>query len=462
MNLSRRRFLAGTGLAVGAPALMIPARTPHAAAPRLVARPGTAQLAPAKYKPSDIWGYEGGVPGPVLRLKRGERLARTFVNELPQASTIHWHGIRIDNRMDGVPHLTQAAVEPGGEFLYDFTVPDAGTYWYHPHNRTWEQLARGLYGALIVEETEPVEVDRDEVLLIDDWRLAEDGNLAGNFGNMHDMSHAGRLGNWLTVNGDGDLRMPVRRHERLRLRLVNTANARVMKIELRKMAGWVAALDGQPLERLAPMETLTLAPAQRADLIVDVLAAPGEEAFIASAEGENGYAMVTFPVTDSAREARLDEPQPLPANDIPALGDLEKARIVPLAMQGGAMGQMQGAMMGGQMMGMRDLVQKGKFWAFNGIADMPHDPLVSIDRGETVVIRMENETAWPHAMHLHGHHFRQVMADGSFGPLRDTLLVDRTETASIAFVADNPGDWMLHCHMVEHSETGMMTWIRVA
>jgi FtsP/CotA-like multicopper oxidase with cupredoxin domain len=461
MSLSRRKFLAATVAAGGTSLIGLPV-SGLAAAPRLVARPGTAQLAPPKYKPAEIWGYDGTVPGPVLRLKRGERLTRTFVNELPQPTTVHWHGIRIDNRMDGVPHLTQAAVEPGAEFLYDFTVPDAGTYWYHPHSRTWEQLARGLYGALIVEETEPVAVDRDEVLLIDDWRLAEDGNLAGNFGNMHDMSHAGRLGNWLTVNGDGDLRMPVKRHERLRLRLVNTANARVLSVELRKMAGWVVALDGQPLDTPEPMEKLTLAPSQRADLIVDVIAAEGEEAFIASAEGDNGYAMVTFPVEGTARDSRLDEPAPLPSNDLAALGDLEKARIVPLAMQGGAMGRMEGAMMGGRMMGMRDLVQNGKVWAFNGVADMPHDPLVTASAGETIVIRMVNETAWPHAIHLHGHHFRQVMADGTAGPLRDTLLVNRGETANVAFVADNPGDWMLHCHMVEHSDTGMMTWLRVA
>ena len=103
----------------------------------LEARAGSAQLVPPDYPATPIWGYEGRVPGPVIRVRQGERVRRRFVNELPQASTVHWHGIRIENAMDGVPELTQAAVPSGGSFLYDFVAPDAGTYWYHSHNRTW-------------------------------------------------------------------------------------------------------------------------------------------------------------------------------------------------------------------------------------------------------------------------------------------------------------------------------------
>ncbi|MEQ8710352.1 MAG: multicopper oxidase family protein [Rhodospirillales bacterium] len=460
MKTSRRQFLA-TSAAVTT-GIAFPFHKAVAATPELHARPGTAQIAPAKYAPTKIWGYEGQVPGPTLRVKQGERLVRRFVNELPQASTIHWHGIRIVNAMDGVPGMTQEAVETGDSFLYDFVAPDAGTYWYHPHNRTWEQLARGLYGALIVEEAEPPVVDRDEALLIDDWRLTDDASIAENFGAMHDWSHAGRLGNWLTVNGDGDYRLAVKQHERLRLRLINTANARVLSIQLRQMAGWVIALDGQPLEAPEPAGTISLAPAQRADLIVDILAPDGGEAFLASAEGDSGYAMATFTVTGSAREQILSSPEPLAPNPLPPTGDLATARVTDLKMEGGAMGRMSSAMMGGKMKGIRDLVGQGKAWAFNGMADMPAEPLLSARRGETRRIRMVNETAWPHAMHLHGHHFRQVLANGTTGPLRDTLLVNRGETAEIAFVADNPGDWLLHCHMVEHSAAGMMTWFRVA
>ena len=155
-------------------------------------------------------------------------------------------------------------------------------------------------------------------------------------------------------------------------------------------------------------------------------------------------------------------PTPLPPNPVPPLGNLATARHAILRMDGGAMGRMHQAMLGGRMVGVRDLAEQGKVWAFNGLAEMPEEPLLTASPGETVRLTMVNATAWPHAMHLHGHHFRAVASDGTTGPLRDTLLVDREETVEIAFVADNPGDWLLHCHMPEHSVAGMKTWFRVA
>ncbi|WP_137702152.1 multicopper oxidase family protein [Marimonas lutisalis] len=460
-GITRRQF---TQSALGlAAATAIPGGVHAAAGDRLVARPGTARLAPAAYPETRIWGYDGTVPGPMVRARQGDRLARQFVNELPQPSSVHWHGIRIANAMDGVAGMTQDAVAPGAEFLYDFVLPDAGTYWYHPHNRTWEQMARGLYGALIVDEAGGApEVDRDEVLLIDDWRLTDDAQIAPGFGAMHDWAHAGRLGNWITVNGNGAWSQKVQRFARLRLRLVNTANARVFTLETRGLDGWLVALDGMPLDRPEPLARLTLAPAQRADLIVDVVADEGAEAFLVSFERDGGYAIAAFPVEDSARQAALPAPAPLPPNPVPALGPLAQARRATLLMEGGAMGSMRGAMMNGRQMEMRDLAAAGKVWAFNGMADMGDTPLIEAQRGETIVLALTNDTAWPHAMHLHGHHFRQVAADGTMGPLRDTLLMNRGETAEIAFLADNPGDWLLHCHMLEHSAGGMMTWLRVA
>ncbi|WP_420405276.1 multicopper oxidase family protein [Nisaea sp.] len=426
----------------------------------LEARPGTARLAPAEYEPTPIWGYEGGVPGPTLRVKQGGRIDRRFLNALPQSSTVHWHGIRIDNAMDGVPELTQTAVAPGGSFDYAFTAPDAGTYWYHPHNRTWEQLARGLYGALVVEEPDAPDIDRDEVLLIDDWRLTEKAEIAEDFGAMHDWSHGGRIGNWITVNGDGYWASTARQNERLRLRLVNVANARIFSLSLKGLDGWIVALDGQPLETPQRAGRMVVAPAQRIDLIVDVT---GEaEASIVSHERNGSYAIATFTVSESAASRRTDPAAPLPPNPLPEIGPLESARRAELLMEGGAMGGMTGAMMGSRSMDMRGLVQQGKVWAFNGRADMPDEPLISAAAGETIRIRIENRTGWPHAMHLHGHHFRKVLEGGALGAHRDTLLMDREEIAEIAFVADNPGDWLLHCHMVEHSAAGMMTWIRVA
>ena len=465
MRCSRRQFLGS------AAALAIWDRTggwlssAHATDPGAIAlhaRPGTARLAPSGYPETPIWGYEGRVPGPTIRVPQGDRVARRFVNGLAQGSTVHWHGIRIANAMDGAPEVTQSVVPPGADFLYDFVAPDAGTFWYHPHERAFEQMARGLYGALVVEEESPPAVDRDEVLLLDDWRLTEEARIhEESFGAMGDWSHGGRTGNWITVNGESAWTRAVSRHERLRLRLVNAANAKIFSIGMQGLAGWLVALDGQPLPALESVGSFVLAPGQRADLIVDAVAGEGEKAVLYSRERDDAFVLATLAVSGSARGTRLFAPAPLPPNPVPPLGVLSRARPATLRMIGGAMGGMREAVLDGRTMGIRDLAARGKIWAFNGVAEMPEEPLFTAHTGETVLLTMINDTAWPHGMHLHGHHFRAVSSDGTAGPLRDTVLMDRDETVRIAFVADNPGGWLLHCHMLEHSVGGMMTWFQV-
>lgn len=459
--MTRRQFnmaLGATAVTASALPAVGRAETPDA----LIAQPGLARLAPADYPETRIWGYGGTAPGPVIHVPQGGRLVRRFVNDLPQPATVHWHGIRLANAMDGVEGLTQAPVEPGADFLYDLTAPDAGTYWYHPHRRSWEQLARGLSGVLIVDEAEGApEVDRDEPLQISDWRLTQDAQIAEGFDDLHDRAHGGRIGNWITVNGTPDYRGTAHRNERLRLRVVNASSSRIMVLEASGFDGWVVALDGMPLEAVEPLGRIILAPAQRADLIVDVIADQGEDAYLAMLDRDGGYQIAAWSVDESARSERLPAPEALPANPVAALGPLDTARTADLRMEGGAMGSLSGAIMNGQMTSMRDMAAAGRVWAFNGMAQMSETPLIEVARGETVRLAIANDTSWPHAMHLHGHHFRQVLAEGTLGPLRDTLLMDRGATADIAFVADNPGDWLLHCHMLEHAAGGMMTWLRV-
>ena len=125
------------------------------------------------------------------------------------------------------------------------------------------------------------------------------------------------------------------------------------------------------------------------------------------------------------------------------------------------MGQMSHAMLNGQKTDIRNLVQAGMAWSFNGVAGMPETPLLSSRLGDVLHVRMTNDTRWPHAMHLHGHHFQEVLSNGGYGPFRDTLLMQPGENREIAFVADNPGAWLLHCHMLEHAASGMMTWIEI-
>lgn len=460
LNFNRRQFLvAGAAFAVPGAVHAV------AAAPSgLHASVADIQLLPQEYGQTRIWGFEGMAPGPEIRVAQGARVQRRLVNDLPEATSTHWHGIHIDNAMDGVAGLTQSPVAPGASFEYDFVAPDAGTYWYHAHNRSFEQVARGLHGALIVEEPEPMDVDHEEVLILDDWLIdPETAQIADTFGAMHDLSHAGRLGNYITTNGTYNLSRPVKRHERLRLRLINAANARVFRLSLDGLDGWIVALDGMPLARPEPVgRTVLLAPAQRADLVVDVTADTGGAGHIVQLDRSESFSQVAFEVTADGARARRHAPGPLPPN-AHAMPDLAQARKLELLMEGGAMGGMRGAMMGGRMSSMRDMAQSGKFWAFNGeVGGMDGAPLAALSRGETVRLKIINDTAFPHAMHLHGMHFHEIAPGGSLGALRDTTLLDRNEVRQIAFVADNPGEWLLHCHMLSHSASGMMTWIDVA
>lgn len=467
--ISRRQFIAGTTLVAAgvalSPRLGLAADAPTAT---LRARPSEAPLmGPGKPKTA-VWSFGNGSPGPLIRIPQGKAVHIRVENGLSEPTSVHWHGIRLANAMDGVPGMTQDAIPAGGGFDYRFTSPDAGTYWYHSHERAYEQVARGLYGPLIVDEATPPAVDSDRLFLADDWRLGEDGQIAGGFGDLHEMAHGGRLGNWLTVNGEAAVTYPVRPGERVRLRCISAANARIMAFRFPGVVAHVIALDGQPLA--APQALtglLVLGPANRADLIVDIPAdAKGALAIEEVSTGEPIQA-AAFNVSGAPLRTAAAPVPALPSNPLPKL-DLKDPLVLPLVMQGGMMGQMPDQVeFKGQMYDMRTLMMsQGKAWAFNGVAGpMPMKPLARIARGRTVAVDIDNQTAWQHAMHLHGHHF-QVVAKGGKAvqgePWRDTLLMDSGEKARIAFVADNPGKWLLHCHMLSHHLGGMGTWVEIA
>src|SRR3546814_560260 len=232
---------------------------------------------------SDVCSSDlGTTPGPEIRLRQGDRLRVLVENRLDEETTVHWHGIRLPNAMDGVPHLTQKPIGPGETFAYAFDLPDAGTYWYHPHQRSFEQVGRGLYGALIVEEREPIRVDREVVWVLGDWRLRDDASVSDDFGNRHDMSHAGRIGNTVTVNGRIRESFPVRAGERVRLRVINAATARIFRLEFHGHRPQVIALDGQPVAPHEPQDGhVVLGPAMRADLVLDMSGGPGNRFTVA-------------------------------------------------------------------------------------------------------------------------------------------------------------------------------------
>jgi FtsP/CotA-like multicopper oxidase with cupredoxin domain len=469
--MSRRRLLATTGGLALASAL--PGGRAWAAMPaRLVVGPAEAPLVADEGPATRVWAYNGQVPGPVLRARQGERFRLEVENRLDEPTTVHWHGLRIPADMDGVPWLSQPPIAPGETFVYDFDLPDAGTYWYHPHINGSEQIARGLHGVLIVEEAEPPAFDREILWTLDDWRLDQEAQVAP-FGAMMDASHAGRLGGTVTVNGSIATDEPVRSGERIRFRLANVANARTFAIGFGDLPCHVIALDGQPVAPHRPaVERIVLGAGMRADVVVDLTGAPGGTARVVDDAYGPDYAYTLMrlvygeapPLRDAAS---LPPPEPLAPNPVPE-PDLAAARRHRVVFEGGAMGGLAGAMMGDSFVSMRDLAQAGKLWAINGT--VPEDvftapPLLKLARDESHVIELDNRTAFPHPVHLHGHSFRVLRRNGipePHIPLRDTALLNRGDKVEIALVADNPGSWMFHCHILEHLETGMMAVVEVA
>ena len=471
MTLDRRTFMRSAAAAgVG---LWLPGMRPASAAGRevrLIAKPAKAPLVGGSHPETEVWCFNGTVPGPEIRVPQGSRLRVTVENKLAEDTTVHWHGVRLPNAMDGVPHLTQKPIAPGETFVYEFDLPDAGTFWYHPHQRSFEQIGRGLSGVLIVEEREPIQVDRDVTWVLSDWRFLANAQFSDDFGNLHDVAHAGRIGNTVTINGRVRDTFHVRSGERIRLRLINAANARVFGLEFREHLPKVIAIDGQPVTPHEPEDgRIVLGPAMRVDLVMDMTQQPGSRSAIADTfyRGRE-YRLVdlVYAGDPSLREQPHDAPMDLPANSVPE-PDLANAERQDVVLGGGMMGGMISAQVNGRRLEMRDMMRQGLAWSINGVAATGHvhEPMAVFSRGRTYVLDMRNESAWWHPMHLHGHAFRVLSRNGM--PTRhrewqDTVLMAPRERVEIAFVADNPGDWMFHCHVLEHQAGGMMGVIRVA
>jgi len=472
MTLNRlisRRHVLCTGAAFTAISALSPARVAMAGPTEdpflLRAAAGQAALRPAPYGSTDVWSYNGSLPGPEIRVLQGDRIRVLAENGLNEGTTVHWHGIRTPNAMDGVPFLTQDPIPVGGKFLYEFDALDAGTFWYHPHQRSSEQVGRGLYGPLIVEEADPIRVDRDLTWMLDDWRMTRDGQIAGDFGSRHDAMHGGRIGNSVTINGQMPERISVRSGERIRLRLINAANARIFGLNFGGLAPVVVALDGQPVSPHVPDDDIVVVgPAMRVDLVIDMTGKPGDALTVTDAFYEGlEYRLVDLAYgPDRLRDSVPDWSMALPPNPL-AEPDMQAATRHQIVFNGGMMGQM---MMGGGMGSMMEQMREGNMWFINGKAATGHmmDPLLLLQQGTSHVLQMDNRTAWHHPMHLHGHSFRVIARNGQ--PTRhrewqDTVLLAPEERVEIAFVADNPGDWMFHCHILEHQAAGMMGIIRV-
>jgi FtsP/CotA-like multicopper oxidase with cupredoxin domain len=412
----------------------------------LEARPGTAEYAGSA--PTPVWTYDGRVPGPLLDAKVGDHVIIKFKNSLPEGTTIHWHGVRVPAAMDGSMAM-QDPIPPGGTFRYEFTLKDAGLYWYHPHVRSDVQVHNGLYGAIRVRGPNEPAVDDERVLILDDIKLNADGTINDYLDDMSRMM--GREGNTLLVNGVPNASLRVRSGTSLRLRLVNAANGRFFNLRLPGHTWRVIGHDGGLLEKPYDAERVLIAPGERYDVMVIPVGAPNAVMDLLDDPYDRGHdsgARPTLTVahvqlsTDAALAGRTLPDQFPGVVAVPHEGAVE----LPIKLD--------------------EMIRDGEVvFTING-QTYPDVPLLSVENGGLRVLAVENASEMDHPFHLHGFFFQLFEKNGvpvaleSIGN-KDTIIVPSKAKLKLVTRFDEPGHWMYHCHILEHAELGMMGAIHV-
>jgi FtsP/CotA-like multicopper oxidase with cupredoxin domain len=412
-----------------------------------------ARILGAAAPPVAALGYEGATPGPLLRLRKGEALKVRLVNKLSEPTTLCWHGLRIANAMAGIGGLTQPPVPPGGSFDYRFTPPDSGFNLYRPHAgaATPGQVGRGLYGSILVEEPTPPLADLEAIVALADWKLDAKGEVSDDFADPAVARGAGRLGPLMAVNdGPAPLALEAAPGARVRLRLVNAANARLMLIGVEGVKPLLIALDGQPCEAFEPLHNkFPIGPGARFDMMFDMPRDATPVRFIllggaaAAIPGEADRPLVVFTAKGDPLAPRPPLAGLTPNPLLPAEIALQRATRVDIAIAGGG----------------------GAPFSINGasLSGWPAKPLFSVTRGAPVVLALVNNTAVMQAIRLYGHFMRllHAMDDGWEPYWRDSVLIAPGKTAHVAFVADNPGHWPIESAIPEHLAAGVATMFAV-
>jgi len=405
--------------------------------------------------------YNNENPGPLLKANVGDILKIDFKNNLDQPTSIHWHGIKNINKMDGVPYLTQDPVQPGETFSYEFPVNQSGTYWYHAHFESWKQVAKGLYGPLVVNDKTNDFIEDDIVILADDWRLNKKYKIdEKSFGSLMDWSHAGRIGNWLTINGKKSPEYSIKANSRVRLRFINASNARILKFASSLKNNNIIAIDGVAVKPMLVAD-FTLAPGQRIDLLINTVDLLKVDFF----EISHTKQLKAFNLNVTKANNKTKDISNINFKSNWILPKLDNAKTISIRMQGGAMGNLSKANLDGVEKDFRTLATEDKkLWAFNKEVGSYEYLLATVKLNQVVILDVWNDTRWPHSMHLHGNHFfvkSQEFKGNNDYILRDTYLMQAGEKAKLIFVADNPGKWLFHCHMLEHAASGMVSYIHV-
>jgi FtsP/CotA-like multicopper oxidase with cupredoxin domain len=430
----------------------------------LEARPGASPLLPIPAPPTQIWGFGGQTPGPLLRIKLGQEMRVKLVNRLEQPTSLHWRGMRLPNAIDGAAGLVHQPLAPGETREIRFTPPDAGTYFYQPLIQPFsgEQLGRGLYGAVIVDEPNPIAVDDDLVVLLNDWRLDASGQIVGDFDNPADALRQGRYGAVTGVNGrTGAASLAYPPGARLRLRLVNASNARIMRLVFEGGAQTILALDGQFCDPFTPYQgAVPLGPGARCDVLLDLPRTEGQSArLILRGETELPDAPMLNILTRGAVRPPAPPEANLPLNPLlPAEIRLQGAKRVDLVFEGG--------WRKGMPAGFRPPAEElRRIWKINGRASSGLDgpPLFSVKKGTAVSLAFVNRSLFELSIFVQGHVLRLLhnLDDGWEPYWRDSVIVAEKATKHVAFVADNPGKWLLGGAIQEHFAHGMAGWFEV-
>ncbi len=444
-----------------------------------------------------MYGFNGQFSGPLVEVTRGAAITVQFRNDLDQPTTVHWHGIRLDNRFDGVPGLTQKAVPPGGRFTYRIRFPDAGLYWYHPHVREEAQQDLGLYGNIVVRSPRPdyfSPAHREEVLILDDLLLGADGLVPyGRTASTHALT--GRFGNQFLVNGEPDYHLNVRRGEVVRFLLTNVSNTRTLNLSFPGSRMKVVGGDAGNFEREEWVESVVIAPAER--YIVHVrFDHPGMTPFVNRVQALDHLYGRFFPQWDTLGTVTVAGPAGAPAisrtfdvarPDTAAAADIARFRkefarpvdrTLVLAMASQDLPFITRQLMQLDSIWFAPVEWSGTMPTMNWSATTRQVRWVLRDaatgrenmdidwrfrRGDVVKLRLVNERRTLHAMqhpiHVHGQRFLVLDVNGVPSDnlvWKDTVLVPAGSVVDLLVDLSNPGRWMLHCHIAEHLAADMM------
>lgn len=411
---------------------------------------------------TDVWTYNGTVPGEEIRVQEGDEVVVNVNNELDEPTALHLHGFPVPNEMDGVPGVTQNAIMPGEEFTYEYTADVPGTYWYHSHQDGATQVDKGLYGVFIVEPEDQEDYDVDEVIVIDEFASTEmdmgemdHEDMDMDNGEMDGMDHPemmNQMYDTMVINGQSSSKIEtidVEEGNKIKLRFVN-AGIFTQVVFIPNHSFKVTHYDGQPVNEpdVISNTAFRIAPAERYEVEVEMdnPGVWGVQVFAEENQNLNTFIPIIY---DGYEDQELQTRDSISSFlDLTTYGEAEDINTDEITKEYD------------MLLGTDD---GGETFTING-KQYPDHEIYEVEEGDVVKVTIENDTDVDHPMHLHGEFFNVISKDGDpiqgSSVVKDTLNVRPDETYEIVFEAQNSGNWMFHCHEFHHASGGMVAEVR--